>query len=205
MRVSGGALVEITMCAFDNCVSSGNFGGGGIYVISIPGLTTTIDLYATSFNDNDSGVFSGADITCFSGLVTIHDDECGLVGYEGPTHGSSVDSWKKTGDVVGTASSFSCACPANFMGFNCETAIRCAAGADGNPCMNGGFASGTLDADDCSCDCSSVNFHGEYCETGIACIVGAGGNLCKNGGVASGTGNDCSCDCSSVNFHGDNF
>merc|ERR1719326_2437312 len=71
-------------------------------------------------------------------------------------------------------------------------ACPCTAGANGQPCQNGGFVTGTTGTCGCSC---ATGYEGDNCETASPCTAGANGQPCQYGGTATGTTGTCGCSC----------
>lgn len=73
--IHGGAIVDLLLCTFSNCRASGTtkdwHGGGAIYISS--NVDNTVNLYGTSFNENEADSSKGDDIHNNGGTITIHN------------------------------------------------------------------------------------------------------------------------------------
>ena len=72
ISIHEGAIVDIELCVFSNCRSTGETigGGGAIFVVQ---SGTMVDIYGTGFNGNTAVSGNGDDIYKASGTITIHN------------------------------------------------------------------------------------------------------------------------------------
>jgi hypothetical protein len=74
ISVLQGAIVDIELCVFSNCRSTGAFGAGGaIYVLQIG---STVNIYGTGFHGNTAVSGDGADIYNGGGDNIIIHNTC---------------------------------------------------------------------------------------------------------------------------------
>ena len=67
--IMDGAMVDLKLCIFsNNRATSGDWGGGAIYVLS-----GTVNTYGTSFSGNTADSGNGDDIVKATGTITIHN------------------------------------------------------------------------------------------------------------------------------------
>jgi len=71
LYISNGGIVDVVLCAFNNCrATSSGYGGGAIYLLH---SSTTVNLYSTRLTGNTADSGNGNDIYRQGGTITIHD------------------------------------------------------------------------------------------------------------------------------------